>query len=727
MLRRLLSLFLVVSFLLLPQDGSHVTAASSQLSRHNIPPLPAAWGKATVAAWNSNTNTPSFVSGIIPLAPSIQSANIDIVTRAQAFLTAEGAIFGITNAADELVASKRINDQLGLQHVTFQQVYQGIHVYNAQLRLHMNQSGDAIVAMSSGFIPNISLATVEATQSVDAAVARAQGLLPGGTLVEAPQLTIYPGGGSRIAVDDVRLSWIVTLYDTTIPTRNMYVIDASNGQVIDLIETLHVSRRTNQLLVNTANNTVAIINSDYFGCGSSEYPCGGDIADHGTEGLLVFSKEIQAKIQTYNAQNNRSLPGTLIRSDDDPATGDRDVDDAHDFARAVYNYFLNTHNRESFDGQGATIVSTVHYGRNFMNAFWDGKQMVYGDGYTVRDVVAHELTHAITNHTANLEYRWQSGALNESFSDIFGVMVDRSNWTLGEDLSSSALGGREAIRDMADPARFGQPAHTNDWVETCSDHEGVHTNSGIFNKAYYNIATAIGKDKAEQIFFRALTVYLQPTSSFADARAKVLQATKDIYATETATYRAIENGFANVGLTADWHPDTNSCSCAAVAAVTADGHDDLNEKAATVSAFQVVSTLYDVRDELLSKSVVGQHYRDLYYNYTAQINLMLLFHSDLRGQGANLLRVFTPGMNDLVNADGDEVVTAAMVSAVDQYLADLKTQALEDGYTDLATKIEREQTRLDLAQLVGKSFAEAWEYINATVQVEELFIPIVNK
>ncbi len=171
-------------------------------------------------------------------------------------------------------------------------------------------------------------------------------------------------------------------------------------------------------------------------------------------------------IATYNAKGERALPGTLVRIDDQEPTGDRDVDSAHDFAQATYSYFLNTHGRNSFDNDGALIVSTVHYGRNYNNAYWDGSQMVYGDGFAVRDVVAHELTHAVTGYTANLEYRWQSGALNESFSDIFGAMVDRADWLMGEDLAADAR-----WRTRSHP-QFGRPGQV--WSTSAFRRLGTH-------------------------------------------------------------------------------------------------------------------------------------------------------------------------------------------------------------------------------------------------------------
>jgi Zn-dependent metalloprotease len=154
--------------------------------------------------------------------------------------------------------------------------------------------------------------------------------------------------------------------------------------------------------------------------------------------------------------------------------------------------------------------------------------MVYGDGFPVKDVTAHELTHAVTERTANLEYRWQSGALNESISDIFGAMVDRDDWLMGEDLPIGA------IRDMDNPGAFGQPGNVN-------------------------VATSIGKGDAERIFYRALTVYLQPQSTLEDSRAAALQAAEDLFGVGSTQAQAVNTGFGAVGLTGTFSPPANSC------------------------------------------------------------------------------------------------------------------------------------------------------------------------
>src|SRR5262249_32790833 len=150
--------------------------------------------------------------------------------------------------------------------------------------------------------------------------------------------------------------------------------------------------------------------------------------------LLDFSQITDALSRgIYTTNGSSALPGTLVRTEGGPATGDTDADLAYEFAGDTYNYYAQQHGRNGFDNQGSTIRSTVHYcpssnNCNYQNAFWNGSQMVYGNGFSAADDVdAHELTHAVTQYSANLFYYMQPGALNESYSDIFGETVDLLN------------------------------------------------------------------------------------------------------------------------------------------------------------------------------------------------------------------------------------------------------------------------------------------------------------
>lgn len=236
---------------------------------------------------------------------------------------------------------------------------------------------------------------------------------------------------------------------------------------------------------------------------------------------------------------------------------------AHYNAGQAYEYFANTFGRNSIDGNGGTIISFIDVreqnGQEMDNAFWNGRAMFYGNGDFAfsqplarsLDVAGHEMSHGVIQNEANLEYRNESGALNESFADVFGSMIDRDDWLIGEEVVNSAVFPSGALRSMEDPHNGGrslndagyQPRHYNERYTGTDDNGGVHINSGIPNFAFFKIATAIGKDKAERIFYRALTVgYLTKSSQFIDFRAAIAQAAADLYSSSEvdACHRACD-------------------------------------------------------------------------------------------------------------------------------------------------------------------------------------------
>ena len=235
----------------------------------------------------------------------------------------------------------------------------------------------------------------------------------------------------------------------------------------------------------------------------------------------------------HTAHNTTTLPGTAVRGKGDPASGDTAVDEAADGIDGALRLFAEVFDRSSYDGAGADVSLTVHYGRDYDNAFWDGTQLVFGDGdgeifdrFTKPvDVLGHELTHAVTEHSAGLRYQDQSGALNESVSDVFGTClkqwllaqgVDEADWLIGAGLFMPGVAAR-GLRDMANPGtayddpRLGkdpQGASMDEYVDTNDDNGGVHLNSGIPNRAFHLAATAIGGrswEGAGAIWYAALT------------------------------------------------------------------------------------------------------------------------------------------------------------------------------------------------------------------------------
>lgn len=247
----------------------------------------------------------------------------------------------------------------------------------------------------------------------------------------------------------------------------------------------------------------------------------------------------------YDAHHGSDLPGTKVRGEGSEASQDASVNRAYAGLGATFELYLEAYARDSIDGRGLPLNASVHYETNYDNAFWNGDQMVFGDGdgqifvdFTSSvDVIGHELTHGVTQYTANLEYEGQSGALNESVSDVFGSLIkqyslgqtaDQADWLIGQGLLAPGVHGT-ALRSMKAPGtayddpRLGkdpQPATMAHYVQTDQDNGGVHINSGIPNHAFYLLATTLGGhswEKAGQIWYDVLTGgELQSSAQFAD-------------------------------------------------------------------------------------------------------------------------------------------------------------------------------------------------------------------
>lgn len=285
----------------------------------------------------------------------------------------------------------------------------------------------------------------------------------------------------------------------------------------------------------------------------------------------------------YSAGNLTNLPGTLVRQEGDLPTSDPAVNEAYDGAGETYDLYWEVYQRNSVDGNGLRLDSTVHYDMNYDNAFWNGQQMVYGDGdeklppaqqlfnrFTIAlDVIGHELTHGVTQYTANLNYQDQSGALNESISDVFGSLVkqrklaqtaDQADWIIGEGLFTANVHG-VGIRSMKAPGtayddpvlgRDPQPADMAHYVNTVEDNGGVHINSGIPNHAFYLVAVEIGGfawEKAGNIWYAALKGKFQPATNFQNAADLTFAAAGEIYGAGSLEQQAVRKGWAGVGIT----------------------------------------------------------------------------------------------------------------------------------------------------------------------------------
>jgi Zn-dependent metalloprotease len=279
----------------------------------------------------------------------------------------------------------------------------------------------------------------------------------------------------------------------------------------------------------------------------------------------------------YDAGHTEHTPGTLVRGEGQKKTSDAAVNEAYDGLGATFEFYLKAYGRVSIDNAGMPLHASVHYGKAYDNAFWDGSQMIFGDGdgqlfnrFTVSlDVIGHELTHGVTGNEVDLRYLGQSGALNESVSDVFGSLVkqyalkqtaDKADWLIGAGLLAPGVKGR-ALRDMAHPGTAyhdkvlgsdPQPATMKDYVHTSQDNGGVHINSGIPNRAFYLVATALGGhawEHAGRIWYETLRdPRLKPTATFSDFAIRTALNASSLFGTTSAERAAVLHAWQTVGV-----------------------------------------------------------------------------------------------------------------------------------------------------------------------------------
>lgn len=281
--------------------------------------------------------------------------------------------------------------------------------------------------------------------------------------------------------------------------------------------------------------------------------------------------------KVYDAENKATLPGKLQRDEASGASADKAVNDAFNGAGDTWKLYWDVYGRDSLDGAGMTMKSSVHYRSNYNNAFWNGQQMAYGDGDGVifraftgdRSVIGHELSHGVVQFSGGLVYRDQSGALNESFADVFGALsvqykksqsVSEASWLIGDSILGPSISG-VALRSMKAPGTAyndpllgtdPQPYHMDLYVNTTSDNGGVHINSGIPNHAFYLLSNYLGGEawvKAGQIWYDTMQQINSPTASFADWADKTVQVAGANYGSGSLEQLFTRRAWRLVGIT----------------------------------------------------------------------------------------------------------------------------------------------------------------------------------
>lgn len=384
-----------------------------------------------------------------------------------------------------------------------------------------------------------------------------------------PNATFFPKGELVLLNDagniskDLKLVYSFNIYAQEPFGRKEVYVDAISGEIIWEEDLIH--------------------EADVVGTATTLYSGTQPIVSDDTAGPFRLRESGRGNgIRTFDMGHGTSYAGAsdVVNTSSVWITPEAGLD-AHWGAEMTYDYFYNVHGRNSIDGSGFILNSYVSYDNAYSNAFWDGQRMTYGDGnsnstpYTALDIAGHEITHGLTDNTADLIYQGESGALNESFSDIFGISMEfvarpaQANWELGEDLGF-------VIRNMQNPNAEGDPDtyFGTNWASlTGGDNGGVHSNSGIQNFWYYLLVNGgsgtndngdvysvngLGLTDASKIAFRNLTIYLTPSSTYYDARFYAIQSAVDLYGGCTTEVQAVTNAWHAVGLGSVYAPNTVS-------------------------------------------------------------------------------------------------------------------------------------------------------------------------
>ena len=491
-----------------------------------------------------------------------------------AILDAEGKKSNLANG----VLKNTAKDANGTEHYRYQQTLNGIAIENAIMLVHVaggkikSQNGKWIKDFPSGMQAAASITEANALNKVlqnigaskykweiaaeEAFLKREQNNSNATFFPKA--ILVYYSGEVDVIPSALRLAYRFDVYAQEPVSRQLIFVDAVDGKFLGKRELIHEANATGT--AQTAFSGMQTITTDFTGA---------------TYRLRETGRG--AGINTYNLQTGTNYAAAVDFTDADNnwnnvnAAKDEYATDAHWGTEMTYDYYLQKFGRNSIDGAGMALNSYLHYNSNYFNAFWDGSRMTYGDGdaahgnkpLTSLDVCGHEITHGITERTSALVYSYESGAMNEGFSDIFGTAIEafarptNTDWLIGGDFFT--------IRSMSNPNAFNHPDTYQGtfWYSGSGDNGGVHYNSGVLNYWFYLLTvggnglndhnfsfnvTGIGMNKAAAIAYRLNTVYLVPTSEYYDARILGIQAAEDLYGIGSTEAIQTANAFDAVGL-----------------------------------------------------------------------------------------------------------------------------------------------------------------------------------
>jgi Zn-dependent metalloprotease len=555
-------------------------------------PGPAATENITIE--RGENGLPIFFRGRTAVSESANT-NTPVATRARAYLASLQPA-GIARPDAEFVAKRTEVDEQGNWHVRLEQVFQSVPVYGTELIAHTKNG--VFELLNGRYFPTPRLASVVPAVSKENAVQKVaqhigsvkttwtseERLLVGGQEVNA-ELVVYHHAHN---LDAEVLAWHIVIYPDLLH-RKVYFVDAGTGAIIH-----HFDHTCNMGGGDRCEGHATEHQPTTIAATSTTETLGGPVTASGLdlknvsrsfgawmEGTTTFLEDAGQPMFNPGASQMPSNPVGVIVTLDAQNTSpevqntfkyalvtsgslvfnNKNAVSTHWNAIQSYDYYRTVHGRNSIDGAGGNILSLFNVaesdGSSMGNAFWNGAAMWYGNGDATffelargLDVGGHEMTHGVIEKTANLEYQDESGALNESFADVFAVCIDRDEWKIGEDVVRPGSTTNNCLRDLQFPNNGtpSQPKQVSEQYQGTQDNGGVHINSGIPNRAFYLFASnaAVGLDKAEKVYYKALRDYLVKSSKFVDCRIAVIQAANDLYGSAVAN--AAANAFTTVGI-----------------------------------------------------------------------------------------------------------------------------------------------------------------------------------
>ncbi len=503
-----------------------------------------------------STGTPMQIR-VPALTRTARAARLAPEPTARKFLRDNRSVLRLDDPDTELELRRDEGDQLGRHHLRYAQTYRGLPVWPAELVVHLDPNGN-VDLMDGAYVATPHALSTQPVADAGAAVALARAAVPGGAAASAaaPSLIVY-APGDRCA----RLAWKMEL-SVSMTARWLAVIDAINGSVLTAFNQVMdaaVSGSGIDLLDEQRTLHLWQDGGTFYMVDTSKpmFDPTSPVPTLDTRGAIII---LDAENGNPDDDNFQLVQVTSSnRNSWDPA----DAVSAATNIALTYDYYLERHNRNSIDGQGGSLLGVVRFDRDFDNAFWNGTFMIFGDAQPYAgalDVVGHELTHGVTQNTANLVYQDQPGAMNEAMSDIVGEAVEARAIGSPDWLDGGILG---RPRNLADPSSVEicdgcrtYPATMSEFIGPDDpffdrfvgrDHNGVHINSTIVSHAFYLLAEglngALGIRDAERIFYRALTTHLVANSKFIDARLAAIASAEEIFGSGSRQARTTAEAF----------------------------------------------------------------------------------------------------------------------------------------------------------------------------------------